>query len=306
MSSQKFCENCGKPLPADKTATFCGNCGATIPGVSEGYSQPPTYQSGTSAYQQPISSIRKGQFPEEQPGSIPQRFIKVLTSPSAGMTEITRAPEYMGPLLVSFLLGVLLCIASLIQESKIHYNFTGTTGFPEIDAIMEQAFVLVSVFSAVISLMSFVIGVFIWGIILWILLAILSNLSPEDRSFKRSMSIVGYAWVPQIIGAIINPIYLFFFYPSTTVTLDLSGFITGNIDLSSLSSATEGLNLPIEILGFVLFLWSLILVYSALKSLEVPRDRIIIICGLYGILGLYGLVNSLLTSILLNYLGSIF
>ncbi|MFX1254773.1 MAG: YIP1 family protein [Promethearchaeota archaeon] len=286
MSEQKFCENCGSPLPADQSADFCGNCGAPIKGAP-----PAGVGVGTPTYQAPRASVYSSQLPEEQPtNSFPQRFMKVLTSPEEGMSMITRAPDYLGPFLIAFILGIFVVISGVISISRTQINIIGDLGVPGFDAASLGSFMTsIMYFVTLFGIIDPIIGLLIWGIIFWILLAALTSLNPADRTFKRSISIVGFASIPVIIGGIINVVYSFFFYPMTQITMDFD-----QIDLNNPLSTNYGMTItggnfiswPLEIVSFLLLLWSVFLVYKGLETLDVPSDRRLIICLIYVVLGL--------------------
>ncbi|MFX1535917.1 MAG: YIP1 family protein [Promethearchaeota archaeon] len=283
MSTKKFCENCGTPLPADQSADFCGNCGAPIRGATPA----PGAGVGAPTYQDTRLAVQAALFPEEQPtSSFPQRFVKVLTSPEEGMSMITRAPDYLGPFLIAFIIGIFVTISGLITASRTQYNIIGDMGVPGFDvSSLEPIMNAAGFFGSFIGIIDPIIGLLIWGVIFWLLMAAFSNLNSSDRTFKRSISIVGFASIPLILGGIINVVYSFFYYPETVITLDYDKLFAGSLDYLQITGGNY-ISWPLEIVSFLLLLWTVFLVYKGLQTLEVSSDKRLIICAVYIVLGL--------------------
>ncbi|MFX1255545.1 MAG: YIP1 family protein, partial [Promethearchaeota archaeon] len=137
------------------------------------------------------------------------------------------------------------------------------------------------------------IGLFIWSVVLWLVMAGFTRLHAEDRTLKRVSSMVGYAWTPLVLAATLNALYYFLFYHPPIS--DPSEPTMGLIEFMAYSMT---FNLLPLILGFIFFLWSLVLLFLALSSLEIEGDRKIpIILGYFVVGGLiFG--DSLLSVIL--------
>ncbi|MFX0094952.1 MAG: YIP1 family protein [Candidatus Hodarchaeota archaeon] len=133
-----------------------------------------------------------------------------------------------------------------------------------------------------------IFGLFLSVGLFWLFMQILTGLKPTERSFRRSISIIGFANIPWILGALIRLIYDISFYWPPSVTFNL---IRNEISTTDLI-VTKLVGWPLEIISFIL-LWSLVLVSYALRTLEVPRSRILIICILYTFMGLVRLANIL-------------
>ncbi|MFX0067422.1 MAG: Yip1 family protein [Candidatus Hermodarchaeota archaeon] len=224
---------------------------------------------------------------EESQISFLEMFNKVLFSPREGMAMLARTSDLVGPLIVFFAIIVLVGIATFIEYSRIQFTFIPANDVILIESLQNRRLIFDFPFNVVL----FISGLFFSVIIFWFFMQLL-RLKPEDRSFMRAFSIIGFASIPQILGALIRLIYDLFFYWPPPVTMNLNN---GQIDYVELA-VTRLIGWPLELVSFILLLWSLLLVYYALRTLEVPRNRILILCALYSFLGLMRLVNIVYTA----------
>ncbi|MFX0093971.1 MAG: YIP1 family protein [Candidatus Hodarchaeota archaeon] len=277
--SYNYCMNCGTRLPEDRGSRFCPICGQPIHHELVRHSHSQTQFVGdTSTYQTfPDRALR---FPEEPRGPLFQRFINVLIAPPTGMRMVTRAPDFLGPLIISSIIGGF----SAVLYFFLNFSLGSFYGQP---VSSSSSYYLFSFLYSSVAFFSQIIGLFIWAFIFWIVLGVFTTLQDGDRKFRRAFSIVGYAWLPNVVLQIISILYYFFAFSIYPPNM-------------SFSMAIFLISLPLTILSYLFTLWSIVLLYFALNSLEVSGDRAIIICGGYLAVTTISLLYSFIPLLLLS------
>ncbi|MFX0062867.1 MAG: YIP1 family protein [Candidatus Hermodarchaeota archaeon] len=271
MSAPRFCPNCSIQLPDDKQSKFCPNCGKNIYITPNIYSGHTTYQSG---YQNLFSYQTKrpdqSRFPEEESGSLFERLVKVLFVPREGMSLVTRAPDYYGPILISCIFGFLTGISLFICLAKIAFSQSFLDS--SLEFILDRFLLLIILILAlgIIGLIiSNVVYTFFWSFVLSTLIGGMTSLNKKDISVKRTFSIFGYSLVPFIIkGAVDIAYFLFIFNPRP---IDPIWFLF----------------FPFEVLvvfmtsTLIFSVWSIVLVNYGLATLDIEQNKRRMMCVMF-------------------------
>ena len=121
----------------------------------------------------------------------------------------------------------------------------------------------------------------IYTIILWVLFTIFaSDLASHDRNFKKMATITGWAQIPMILQQVTSILLYTFFltdgeivYQSMTeISIVVGGEIPGL------------LNLMVQGIQIFLLLWSVLLIYYAVKSFGSLRMNPATISAIYGVI----------------------
>ncbi len=228
-----LCPYCGTPISiADK---FCKNCGRTLLQQT----------SGPEAQAKP----QEVPLPPPEPAyerqySVVQRFYRVIVSPRKAMRDIGFAPEYGGPVIILFLRIIVSTVVLSIAYSKI--KWTGDQN------IINQ---VTSLLSSAITL-AVIIGV---GLLIayWLGKALIVKYACDSGSewtFATAASIVGYAYLPELILAIVSSAIVYPMIP--TVTLNVSDLAATERAISDYQSQLLWITIVISIpLGILSLLW---------------------------------------------------
>lgn len=196
-----LCPNCGAVV--SKTDSFCKSCGAAL-----------TRPSGFASKEQegPAKSSTEETY-ESRNHSVFQRFYKLVVSPSEAMEEIGISPDYGGPLVLVVLQAIIASISIALSYQKIQW-----TGDP---AIISQAQSFVSTVITIAVLISvFIVAAF------WLVKSLLVKYSCDGGSgwsFGTTASVTGYAYVPDVIFAVIALPVVYWLTPSLIINVsDLS------------------------------------------------------------------------------------
>ncbi len=269
----KFCGNCGKKLL--ENATFCAYCGAPIPKIGDS-----TPLQGAIPYVMTKSMEITSRRP------FLDNFRGALLTPKEEMPQIVLSPNYSQPLLVNLLVGILTAIALGIFFSKYEiifsdsfFNFLPGTEEINLSEYMELYKVLLPIFTPISTLMNWLV----LSLILWLLHKIFaSDIDSKARNYKTMATIVGWAQIPMIIYQFITIIYNMFFVSRGGQIIFQS---LGEMEIISPEGGTsflfDALLFGIEIM---VILWSLILIYYAIKSLGSFKSNPLAICVIYGVL----------------------
>ena len=292
-TTPKFCGNCGQKLL--EGATFCAYCGSPVPSVDSAgvvSSKPPSsYNSiqpsvssrGAPAYQAPY---RPERIRAEPVLPFIQHFQGVLISPQLEMPQIVERPNFRQPLFLVLIAGILAGITILITYSKVTPDFTdefirsvGYTSdmseFLDLDTLMQMSLMIGEPLGFLVS------WIIIDTFVLWGLHAVISSEVPSyKRNYKIMATITGWSFLPRIFEQIVNIILVILFVPPSTITINSMS------DLAVL----DALGLPDEIalisflFGLVIQLWSVVIVYFAVKSIDPIGSHAIMIVIAYALL----------------------
>lgn len=300
-TSQKFCGSCGKELL--EGATFCAYCGAPVPTLPSSpiisskpsdkiiYTPTPVGK-GYPSYPSPYPPQ---QILIEPPFPFFQHFQGVLLSPQNEMPQIVKRPNLRQPLLVVFLAGVLSGIALFIVMSRVlprieftdeFYASFGVSsemleGF-DVNEFMRTTLML----SALFSPLEFLINWIISSLILWIILVIIGSHIPSyERNFKTSATIVGWSFLPRIFEEVINIIYNSVFVPIPSSTVIISNMT--DFTAITAASSSEVFSLLLFVINLLFLIWSAVLIYFAIKSLNLEGSRAVIAVIIYTLVGYF-------------------
>jgi hypothetical protein len=270
----RYCGNCGKALIAN--ATFCAYCGAPIPKTGDLFPS----QGST-----PYIVIKTPEITPRHP--FLDNFRGAIFTPKIKMPQIASSPNYSQPLLVNLIVGFLTVIGLMIFFSKYEIIFSESffTFLPTNETDITEYMDLYKVLLPISSPISTLINWLILSLLLWLLHAIFaSDLNSNARNYKTMATIVGWAQIPMIINQVITIIYNQFLLSSGGQVVFRS---IGEMEISAPGGGADvlfdTLLLGIEIL---LILWSLVLIYYAIKSLGSFKSNPIVICAIYGVLSL--------------------
>jgi hypothetical protein len=266
----RFCGNCGKELVSN--AAFCAYCGAPIAKVQD-----------FSSHQADIQYIVTKPVEERPRRSFLTNFRGALVTPREEMPQISSSPNYLQPFLLNLIIGLITAFALLIFYSKFDIKFSESFldsmvpfGMGTGDASIEELKDFYRYLLPISSIFAILLNWIIMSIILWILNAILaSDLPSEIRRFKKMATIAGWAQIPLIFTQIITMLF-YLFSPGGEV-------IYNSIwEREIISSVSIDVISPIIVIAAII--WSVALIYYAIKSLESAKSNPLVICLIYGIL----------------------
>ncbi len=290
LSNIGYCSNCGSQLPEDRSSLFCPVCGQQLKGRATDPTIPRPHPPRPVYYSAAASETESPQFPMESPGSLFPRFFQVLFTPRTGMARVTLAPDWIIPLVICLIVGGVNVLSAVIRYYRElpFWSQYPTSGMDPSATFIAQAS---------LALGGQLIGLVIWSVVLWLVMAVFTRLHAEDRTLKRVFSMVGYAWAPLVLAAPLNALYYFLFYHPP-----ISGPTGSTMGLVEFMAYSMTFNLLPLILGFIFFLWSLVLLFLALSSLEIEGDRKFPIIFGYFVVGGLIFANSLFSVIIGSFL----
>jgi hypothetical protein len=197
--SRIACSRCGSLVPAGNS--YCGRCGAPV--SSTGYSS----TRGIELEGGSQSSIAHPQYQRKY--STIQRLTKLVTSPREAMTDIGRAPDYEGVIVLLSMWIVLGVAATIVMTSKIH--FVGSYA----NQVIPMFYTGVAIGLVLLPFIQ---------IARWLVKSFLIRYAC-DRSnweFKAAASVTGYAYLPNVMVSFAWMFIISALVPSVTVnTTDL-------------------------------------------------------------------------------------
>ncbi len=180
IEEEKFsCPSCGTFV--SKGDAYCRKCGALLTELPKTGPEIP-----------PSPPERLPEKPYERKFSLTQRFHKLLTAPSEAMKDIALAPDYEGVLIVIASNIVFLSVAVGIALQKI--QFSG----PHAETISGMV-------SGLLMAAIFIAGIL--EVAKWAIKSLIVRHACDSGSgwdFKTAASVTGYAYIPDIIMAIIG------------------------------------------------------------------------------------------------------
>ncbi|MHA1974682.1 MAG: YIP1 family protein [Candidatus Hodarchaeales archaeon] len=291
----RFCGNCGKELIAG--ATFCAYCGQPVidpnkpTSIEEIKTESRSYNAMTTV--QPYGGqYHRNILQNEPPLPFMQHLRGVITTPKSEMHEIAERPNLRQPFAIVLIVGLISSVGVMILFSKITFNFTdsyfSSLGIPpntidksEVESMMR----LIPMMTAIVTPIGFIINWLIDGVILWIIHAVLaSRLDPKTRSYKRMLTIIGWSFLPNLIDGTINILSNMLFIAPQTVT------VNSNADFENLAltiASNSMVSMLLMIISLVIFAYSIILIYFAIKPIERQGANPIIITLIYTVISFF-------------------
>lgn len=162
--------------------------------------------------------------PYERRFSLLLRFWKLLISPSEAMRDIALAPDYIGPTFIIVLEVIVAAIA--IWGTMQKFNLIGSS----------QYISTVWGFVGAIIAVAVVISGFIM-IARWLIKSLIIKHACDSGSgwaFKTAVAVTGYAYLPDLIFAIIGSVVVFYAVPQ--LTLDISNLEAARQSLANFSA----------------------------------------------------------------------
>ena len=288
----KYCGNCGKKLI--ENASFCAYCGFSMENrkPKEGQTQKmadwqiPTRNQDYSITHQgpgvPYTPYRKERV---QPRPFFTNFKGAVLTPKTDLPLIAAKPNLSQPLILNFFIGLLSSVALVVLFSKMNVTISPTfyDSLPndiypvEFDINNLNQIMTISVM--ILAPLMFLIQWLLYSIILWVLIAIVaSDILSSDRNFRKMATITGWAQIPAILQQLTSIVVSTFFmtegtieYQSITETVITGGELPSLIDLLE-----QGIQI-------FLLLWSVLLVYYGIKSIDSMKTSPATISMIYGI-----------------------
>jgi len=227
-----LCPNCGAAV--SRTDAFCKSCGIVLTGPS-GFAPKEKEGSAKSASEETN---------ENRNYSVFQRFYKLVFSPSEAMGDIGISPDYSGPVVLVILQVILASISVALAYQKIQW--TGDPG-----TISQAQGFLSTVITIAVLITVFVLVAF------WLVKSLLVKYlcdSGSAWSFGAAASVTGYAYVPDVIFAVISMPVVYWLIPS--VTFNVSDFAATQQAVANFQAQILWIQLTITIpLTFIALLW---------------------------------------------------
>ncbi|WP_455140217.1 YIP1 family protein [Candidatus Hodarchaeum mangrovi] len=278
----QFCGNCGSKLI--ENATFCGNCGQA---VTSNLTKPFIMQKPSPPLQyQPGYRIQSQRF--EPPLPFFTHFRGVLFSPKEEMARIIQRPNVKQPLIMILIVGILSGIGLLIFFSKLSLTFTedyiNSLGLPrgQISDAELTSIIQISIYiSALFVPLGLIVNWVINALILWILHSLFATqVSPELRSYRVNLTVIGWASLPGIFEELINILHNLIFISPKTAT------IASQSELQNLlaTPSSEIFQLFLSILNLIIFLYGILLIYLSIRQLDSLGSNSMVIIIIYTII----------------------
>lgn len=162
--------------------------------------------------------------PYERRFSLLLRFWKLLISPSEIMRDIALAPDYIGPTFIVAFEVIVAAIAIWVTMQK--FNIIGSSQYTSTIWGFVGAMIAVAV----------VISGFIM-IARWLIKSLIIKHACDSGSgwaFKTAVAVTGYAYLPDLIFAIIGLVVVFYAVPQ--LTLDISNIEAARQSLANFSA----------------------------------------------------------------------
>lgn len=182
----------------------CPKCGALV-APDEEVCPECNYRLAEETLERILPLLKRPKKEPISPMSFPIRIAKAIIAPSQAFHDIARAPDAAGP----FMLYVLSVLAITLHYAA-GWNHIYPLGEYWILRVMGDGAILGRLVSnAVLVLIQFLF----LGFIYWLPFRLIGRKS----SFKRDLSIIGYAYTPVLIGRAISVLILFTSLPSIVI-----------------------------------------------------------------------------------------
>ncbi len=267
--TMRYCGNCGKELVSN--AAFCAYCGAPITKIQD-----------FSSHQVGAPYIITEPVEESPRRAFLTNFRGALTAPREEMPQISSSPNFSQPFILNLVIGLITAVALLIFFNKFDMQFTESfvdsipLGLGAEDASLEEFKGFYQYLLPISSIFAILLNWFLMSAILWILHVIFaSDLTSDMRKFKKMATIVGWAQIPLIFTQSIAGLF-YLFSPGGEVVYNS---LWEREIITSLSFDVFS-----PIIMIVAIIWSVAMIYYAIKSLGSVKSNPLIICVIYGIL----------------------
>nr|MDO8082010.1 YIP1 family protein [Candidatus Freyarchaeota archaeon] len=194
--------------------------------------------------------------PEKEPISampFPTRIAKAIIAPNKAFHDISRAPDAAGPLIIYLLnvLGITLCYAAGWNHIYPFGNYWA------LRALGEGALLGRMASNAILVFIQFLFLVFIY----WLPFRLVG----KKGSFKRDLSIIGYAYTPVLIGRAISVLVLFTSLPTIIIPADANVLQAGiSVALVFASSVWN----VVTIIEIACWLWAAFIIALGIRQVN--------------------------------------
>jgi len=196
-------------------------------------------------------------------------FINILINPGAFFADLTgeREESLTWPLIILLVGGIVAAVYGYLVGEVSSQMMAGA--LPGIGA-------LVTIFAALGAL----VGVFIFWFIWTVIVFALSMAFKGQGSFKRTLQVIGYGYLPQIIGTAISVIVAFEYVPRIVVPKVTTAMMQDPVAMQKITTALMHDPAMLEmtqitsIITIVFLLWSAnIWIFGLQKARSLsPRD----------------------------------
>lgn len=264
-----LCPSCGTLV--FEGDIYCRKCGASLTEFFKTIPETP-----------PPSPEHVTEEPYRRKFSLTQRLYKLLTAPSEAMRDIAFAPDYEGVFVIIAVEFVLLSIGIAMVLQKIQFfgpNAGRISGM--VSGILGVAIFLLLILSAV----------------MWLIKSLIVKYACDSGSswdFKVAASITGYAYIADLIVAILGIFVLWFLLP--TFQFDTTNLEAARLALNDYQAQLNWLrlvySLPVSLFGL---LWKSYL--GGLGAHFGTREQCSLGTGIavFFVLGLIGFLISFIT-----------
>ena len=194
--------------------------------------------------------------PEKEPISaipFPIRIAKAIISPSQAFYDISRAPDAVGPFMI-FLLNV-LCLTLFYAAGWNHIYAFGD--YWALSALGEGALLGRMVSNAILVFIQFLF----LGLIYWLPFRLVG----KKGSYKKDLSIIGYAYTPVLIGRAISVLILFTSLPSIVIPVGANLLQAG---ISVAFVFTSSAWTIVTIIEFATWLWAAFIIALGIRQVN--------------------------------------
>lgn len=194
--------------------------------------------------------------PEKEPISpmpFPIRIAKAVIAPSQAFHDIARAPDAAGPIIL-YALNVLAVTIYYAAGWNHIYPF----GDYWILRLLDDGAVLGILFSNALMVL---IQLLFLGFIYWLPFRLIGRKS----SFKRDLSIVGYAYVPILIGRALSVLILFTSIPTIIIPVNAS-LLQAQISVTSIFISTVWNT--VAVIEIASWLWAAFLIALGIRQVN--------------------------------------
>lgn len=230
----------------------CPRCGALV-AADEEVCPDCNYRLAEETLERLLPLLKR---PEKEPISampFPVRIAKAIIAPSQAFYDISRAPDAAGPFII-YLLNVL----GLALYYAAGWNHIFPFGDYWILSALGNGAILGRIFSN--AVLVFIQFLFI-GFLYWLPFKLVGKKS----SYKRDLSIIGYAYTPVLIGRAISVIILFTSLPSTVIPVGANLLQAGiSITLVFMSAVWN----VVAIIEFACWLWAAFIIARGIRQVN--------------------------------------
>jgi hypothetical protein len=209
--------------------------------------------------------------PEKEPISampFPTRIAKAIIAPSQAFHDISRAPDAAGPFMLYLLniLGITLCYAAGWAHIIPFGNYWA------LRALGEGALLGRIVSNAILVFIQFLF----LGFIYWLPFRLVG----KKGSFKKDLSIIGYAYTPVLIGRALSVLLLFTLLPTVIIPADANVIQAGiSVTLVFTSSVWDA----VTVIEIACWLWAAFIIALGIRQVNELSTTVALISS-YGIM----------------------